>query len=655
MEGSKRAALGLAICVFALVTSSAAAQSLTSQDAATYAAAFQAAQAGDWAGARATAAQAGDPVLVPVIIGRDLERRDGGHSFAVIADFIRQHPVWPTTDSLRRRAERAIAGGTSAGDLVAWFERYPPLTASGVIAYAGALSDQGRGQEAAALVRGRWSDMELSQRQQETLLSRFGNAFTAADHIARLDSVLWAGRDDEARRMFALVDAGHRALADARIRLANRSSGVDTAVAAVPASLQNDEGLIYERLRWRRRADLTARAIELLPSQPAASAHARAWWTERHILARRLFEARDYAGAYNIASAHGQTEGFPRSQAEWFSGWLALRFLGRPEAAFGHFQQLYNNVATPISLARGAYWSGRAREAAGDAAGANQWYQTAARYNTAFYGQLAAGRLGIPTFTAFPPEPAVSTQTAAAFAAEEPVQIARALAQIDEGTWADRFLLTLADETEDPQRLTLIGGLALELGRYWAAVRTGKKAARLGITLASASYPLISLSSADTRLEQAMALAIIRQESEFRQGAVSPAGARGLMQLMPQTAQAVAGQLGLAHSTGMLTSNPGHNIRLGSTYLADTIARFGGSYVLASAGYNAGPGRVNRWLGELGDPRSRDLDGFIDWMESIPIYETRNYAQRVMEALQVYRHRLGEPPAVGVLERDLNR
>jgi len=639
------------------MSSRAPAQELSATDRAVYASAFALAETGAWGAARTAAAQAGDPLLGKVLLWRDLQRADGTASFAEIARFIEANPDWPGLTQLRLQAERTMPQALPPADVAAWFDRYAPQTFDAVMRYVSALDARGRRDDADRLARERWPGIALTESQQQRFLARFGQALTGADHWNRLDGLIWGGRLDEARRMLGLVPADRRALANARILLAARENGVDAAIQVVPAALQDDEGLLWERLRWRRYYDRNDGAIELLARQPAEVSRPDDWWRERHIIVRRLIEERDYARAYAVAAGHVQTEGFPLAQAEWVSGWLALRFLDRPADALRHFQRLYQNVATPISLARGAYWSGRASAALGDAAAAERWYREAAAHTTVFYGQLAAGELGLPTITALPPDAQADEGARAEYAGRELVRIARQLSQLGLADAADPFLIRLMLDTETAQGYALLTDLAYAVDRPDIAVAASRRAVYDDVVFGEDAYPVVAMPTADVRPEQALLHALIRQESGFDRDAVSSAGARGLMQLMPATAETVAGGLGIEHSTGRLTVDPLHNIRLGSTYLAQRLERFGGSYVAAVAAYNAGSARVDRWLAERGDPRGGRLELYrvIDWIEGIPIYETRNYVQRVLENVQVYRLRLGDPPGVGALERDLLR
>lgn len=652
------ASVAIAVSIFAgSPADDARAQGLSAGDRALYASAFALGETGAWGAARTAAATAGDPLLSKVLTWRWLQDQDGGASFAEIARFIDENPDWPGLSQLRLQAERAMPVGLPASEIAAWYDRYEAQTFDAVMAHVSALDALGRRGDAAAIARERWPDIFLTGTQQDRFLARFRGELSEEDHWRRLDGLIWAGRLDEARRMLGLVSSGRRAVANARIMLAARENGVDAAIQAVPASLQDDEGLLWERLRWRRYYDRNDGAIEILARQPATVSQPEDWWRERHIIARRLLEDRDFGRAYAVASGHIQAEGFPLAQAEWLSGWLALRYLNRPADALTHFQRLYQNVGTPISLARGAYWSGRANAALGNAAEAQRWYRIAADYGTVFYGQLAAGELGLPSLTALPPDMRADAAAWSSYAGRELVRIAQQLSQLGLADEADPFLIRLMLDTETPEGYALLTNLAYEIDRVDIAVAASRRSLYDDVVFGESAYPVVDMPTADGRPERALLHALIRQESGFDRDAVSRAGARGLMQLMPATAETVAGGLGVPHSTGRLTTDPGHNIRLGSTYLAQRLDRFGGSYVAAIAAYNAGSGRVDRWLVERGDPRAGRLDLYavIDWIEGIPIYETRNYVQRVMENVQVYRLRLGEPPGVGALERDLRR
>jgi soluble lytic murein transglycosylase len=366
-------------------------------------------------------------------------------------------------------------------------------------------------------------------------------------------------------------------------------------------------------------------------------------------------ERGDFNLAYRIVKDHGQTSGVGLADAEFLAGFLALRFLDMPSEAFNHFHKLYRSVSSPISKARGAYWSGRAADALGQKEQAREWFQTASEFGTTFYGQLAAKHLGGRGHIDLPAEPRVSKAEATAFERRDVVRAARMLSEIlgSNDSRVTAFVRRISLDAKAPSEYTLAARLAREVGRRDLAVAAAKDAAQENIFLVEAGYPMIKTDVGNPEL--ALIHAIIRQESTFNTNVVSSAGARGLMQLMPGTAQLVATRLGIKkHQQGRLISDPDYNVRLGAAYLDEMIERFNGSYVLAIASYNAGPSRTRQWIETFGDPRTGSVD-VVDWIELIPISETRNYVQRVMEAMLVYRARIHGDKAELNLDRELRR
>jgi soluble lytic murein transglycosylase len=633
----------------------AAADVLGEGDLAIYRSAFKAAEAGRWPEANAIASQAGEKLPAKAIQWLDMARGDTDAGFEAISSFIQRNPDWPNLNALRRSAEMAMPLWMPDGDAKAWFTKYPPLTGGGVLRFATVLLNDGKTKEATELVRERWVSGGFGATEEQDLRARFGELLRARDHVARLDRLVWDNEESAARRMFGLVDSGHQALAEARLFLANmRKGNADTLLNKVPPSLRSDPGLLYERARWRRRKDMDDGALEILMNRPADMGRPAAWWAEMHILARRSIEKGAYSEAYRIARNHGQKEGQALSQAEFLSGWLALRFLNKPQEALKHFERLYSAVSAPISLSRGAYWVGRAAEDLKQQDQARKWYGLAAEHVTTFYGQLAQQRLHDGKAGVIPADPKVAEDAVAAFNARELPRLARMLNRID--PVADRegiFVRRLGSNAKTAEEYALVARLAREISRPDLAVSVAKQAVQDGFTLANAGYPVVEMPNLGW-LEPALVHSLIRQESTFNGNAVSSAGARGLMQLMPGTAKQVAGQLGMQHTNGRLTSDPDYNIALGSAYMRELLDRFNGSYVLAIASYNAGPGRVREWLQTNGDPRAEGTD-VVDWIELIPIYETRNYVQRVMEAVHVYRNRMSGGGAKLLLEEDLRR
>lgn len=623
----------LALLVCAVFVTPAAAQALSDADRAVYRTAFARASASDWSGARAAAAQASDPTLAEVVLWLQLQDTSRTQDYVQIVSFIVSNPGWPRLDDLRRRAEEAIPEELPAPDVIAYFDVYPPLSGTGTLRYLDALAALGRTEALQAAVLDAWNNRDFKASDEKAFLERYARLIPASLAWTRLDRLLWDGNTTAAQRILPLVDAGHQALARARIVLRTGAPGVDGAVSQVPAALASDPGLLYERLRWRRQHGNDAGMAELLAQAPQNVPYANLWAEERLILARRLIEAGQDAAAYRILADHYDRSGAIYHEVEWLAGWIALRKLGNATAALDHFMTFYSEVSYPISRARGAYWAGRAAEALGDTNIAASWYDLAADNGQTFYGQLGAAKLGIEPRLPDAPQP--DPGEIAAFAADELTTIVRQLAEIGEEHLVRVFLTRMTDATNSGPRHQLIGQLALVLGRPDLAVMVSKRAIQAGTVLVTAGYPMIALPE-PMPIDPALAYAIIRQESQFDSRAVSPAGARGLMQLMPATADEVAGKLGLSNSSDKLTSDPLHNMRLGSTYLAQMIQGQGGSYVRAVAAYNAGPGRVRQWVAAMGDPHDPSID-IVDWIEEIPFSETRNYVQRVLEGMEVYR------------------
>ena len=420
-------------------------------------------------------------------------------------------------------------------------------------------------------------------------------------------------------------------------------------LAALPNARRDEPGLMLDRARWLRRADRTADALALWQRAGEAAQSAvppdqlGAWWTERNVLARRLLRDGNAAGAYTLAAQHGQIAPEQALDAEFLAGFIALRKLNDPAAAARHFATLADLSKSAITQGRAHYWLGRAAAAAGK--DPRPEYELAAAWPTTFYGQFAALALGddaagLARRIMALHDPAYTRDRVLRFTDREVVRAAAMLVAWGDPYRARAFLLRMDELAPDPSDRALTARLALRVGLPDMAVFIARRMGRDGLALPEAGWPIAAEPPADS-VDPAVSLGVIRQESSFDIGAVSPSGARGLMQLMPFTAQAVAKQVGVATSLVSLTADPAHNMRLGATYLQQMLERFDNSLPLAVAAYNAGPHRVDQWLPENGDPRVGPVD-MLDWIELIPFNETRNYVQRVLENVVIYRARRGE-------------
>jgi soluble lytic murein transglycosylase len=618
------------------------------------ASAMRAVEAGRYDEARALALRCQSEIPLKLVTWLWLQRPGNGASFEEIAGFADAHADWPARDTLLRRAEEALAREPTVPDarVVAWFADHEATTGEGRIRKAEALIRLGQVQPGNEALRNAWITGNFSVPDEAALLRRYDGAFSLDDHKARLDRLLWERQVEPARRMLAKNDGDTRKLAEARLALILRAPHLDAIVAAVPPALQNDPGLVYERLRYSRDKGSPEALESVLLASPMDSAHAEKWWAERYVRARTALAEGRSRDAYRLASSHGPLDNRSMVEAEWFSGWIALRRLADASTAAKHFLTAYDIARFPVSKARAAYWIARSAEVMGDSQRADEWYAEAARNPATYYGQLALSRNGATVSLDLPRDPEPTAAQVKSFEQRPLIRATRALAELNETDRLRAFILRLQEQAEQPEEHQMVVRLALALARPDLGVAAAKRAAQRGVLLVDGGYPVIDALAAQPNPEPAAILALSRQESEFNQYAVSPAGARGLMQLMPATAKEVARNLQLGYEPAWLTSNPGYNAKLGSHYLAQMLNNWDGSYALALASYNAGEARARKWIKDFGDPRQATVD-VIDWVELIPFSETRNYVQRVTESLQVYRHRLAPGRSSVQLEADL--
>jgi soluble lytic murein transglycosylase len=622
-----------------------------------------AAESGDWGGLAALRDNATDPLVRRMLQWRWAASTDAPLYFSDISQALSELQGWPGRTTMRTRAEQAIFDSSlPAAERVAFLRQdNGPITGDGRIALAMALRDSGQRSEANEIARAAWRDDALSSAVEDRALQEFSGAFSNEDHAARVMGLLWRDQRTAAQRLMSRLSPADSALAQARIAVqARQRRGLQAAIDAVPGSRADDPGLLFDRAVYRRRTDQPIDAMQMAaridPRQAPVAARDEIF-RERRLYVPRALRAGNPQLAYNLVSNHGLTSGESFADAEWMSGWLSLRFLGQPQRAREHFAHLSENVSSPVSLSRALYWRAEAERAVGNTGEAERLLNQAAQYNFTYYGQLAATRGNRTATLALPETARVSNEVRARFEARELVRALRLMAETGAQRDFESIAFYLDDTLDDPQEIELLSQIAREQSYNRIALRNGKAGLFRNVVATNAAYPLIELpSSVQTRgrPEPAFVLAIIRQESEFEPAVVSHANAHGLMQLIPSTARMQAQREGMTFQRAALTTDPQYNMTLGSAHLADLVDEWGGSYVLAVASYNAGSHNARQWIGDWGDPRSSSVD-VVDWIELIPFSETRNYVQRVMENLQVYRYRLANEPVHIQLERDLQR
>ena len=637
----------LAAALLALSTASALAE-----DAAQISRALAAASMRDWPAAEAEAARSG-PMALDLILWQRL--RAGQGTWPEYRDFAARHGDWPGLALFYKRGDAVLRADLPPAEVIGWFGARRPDTLNGALALIAALQATDPAAAKAEIARF-WTEVALNKAEADIFVAAYG-ADIAGLHDARLARLLDLGEWQAAQVALPLATPAGQALGKARLALQSGQPGVDKLILSLPAEQQQDAGLALDRFRWRVWAKMPELARDLMLERSTSLDALRdpaAWAGKRADYARLALRQGDWALAEKLAAAHFMPPGSDEFiDLEWLAGYAALRG-GAPDRALVRFKALEAGVTSPISVSRALYWQGRALEAQGNAAQADAAYRRAADYKSAWYGQLAGEKLGQPlNFATLGGQRAGGSlpEWRGSSLRENPVwQAGVWLIAAGEPDQGQRFLLHLS-ETATPEDIGRMARMMLDMRLPWHALRLAKAAAAKGAVYPDAYFPLTGLETDDLDLPPELVMAIARRESEFNHTVSSHAGALGLMQVMPDTARSMARKIGEPFDQRRLTRDAAYNARLGAAYLAGLRERFGPSIALVAAGYNAGPGRSARWLGEFGDLRG-EVDP-VDWVEMIPFDETRNYVMRVAEALPVYRARIQGRPVPLVPTWDL--
>jgi soluble lytic murein transglycosylase len=597
-----------------------------------------------------------DPVARKLAEWIILRSDDNGASVERYRAFLTDNPGWPSQTFLRRRGEAALWDDHRDDATVwAWFANDSPLSAKGRFSLARAMIARGDRANAERLVREAWRNDSMSDDTESTALDLFGALLTPGDQKARMDLMLYGSEQDAALRAAKRLGGGQVVLAKARMAAYRKASNTKALLDAVPRDLQGDPGYIFSKIQLLRREEKFAEAAQLMlsaPKDPARLYNLDEWWIERRLLSRKMLDVGEHRTAYLIArDAALPSRDIYKTEQEFTAGWIALRFLNDPATAAQHFARIGVGSVNPTTLARAGYWQGRAAEALGHAQEARAAFTAAAEQSTSYYGQLARAKLGLPQIE-------LNGAPAARGRGIERLEIVRAVAllyQLDEGDIAIPIFGDMGDNG-DPDLLVGLGELASRNGDARGMLLFGKAALNRGLPFDFYAYPVNGIppfKSIGPDVEQSIIFSIARQESAFNPAVVSPANAYGLMQVTPEAGRYVCKKYGASFDLGRLKSDPVYNAALGAAELGGLIEDYRGSYIMTFAAYNAGRGSVKKWIDRYGDPRDPKVDA-IDWVEQIPFAETRNYVQRIMENLQVYRARFGGGTQLQI-EADLHR
>ena len=603
-----------------------------------------------WSSALNLSKKAKDKSIHNFIQWRHLLTKGNKASFYDYMNFIEKNQDYPRIGRVKYLAEHKLSTDKiSPKKIINWFGSSEPLSGYGKLILGESLVLVGDQQKGIELIKDGWINAQLSKSELRFFRKKFKKYLSAEDYIKRADYLAWNNKYWDLKRLLRYLPKDYELLYNARQLLMSKSYGVDNAISKVATRFKNDAGLNYDRLKWRRKRGRVDSSVEILlkiKNTEDYLVRPDKWWTEREIISRSLIYKKKYELAYKIASNHALTDGPEFAAAEWMSGWIALSFLNDPLLAKDHFENFYNNVGYPISVARGAYWLGRTYKKLNYEELSVKWFTEAANYLTTYYGQLAFMEINPGKKFELSKDIEVEKDYRKTFFKKDIVKLIYLLDELDEDKYAKFMLRHLANENIENGSEILAAELATNIDRYDFAIQISKIASYEKRFHNKYNYPIIStpkLINGRKIPDSAFILSIIRQESEFDLSANSHAGAKGLMQLMPYTAKLVAKQAKLPYSRSRLTTDAEYNINLGSHYIAGLILEYDGAYPFAIAAYNAGPKRVRYWKKINKNPQKNQVD-YIDWIELIKFKETRNYVQRVLENYNVYRYILEQKP-----------
>ena len=605
--------------------------------------AINAMQKGNWPNALSLAKKTRNNDIYSFIQWRNLLTNRNNASYYDYQQFIDKNPDYPRIGRIKYLSEHKLSTEkVSPKKIIKKFSEEEPLSGFGEMILGESYIINGESAKGINLIKKGFEKAELSKSDLRFFRKKYKKYLNSEDYIKRAKYLAWENKYWDLKRMLRYLPKEEQLLYTARQLLMSKSYGVDNAIAKVPDRLKNDSGLNYDRLKWRRKRGRVDSSLEILlkvPNNKIYLVRPEKWWKEREIIGRSLIYKKKYELAYKIVSKHSMVEGPEYAAAEWMSGWIALSFLNDPILAVEHFDNFYNNVGYPISLARGAYWLGRSYEKMGSKDLQNKWYQEASKYLTTYYGQLAFLKINPEKTFELDLEQVVDKDYKKKFENKGLVKVIYLLNELNKDKYTKHILRHLALDDIEKGSEILAAELATNISRYDFAIQIAKIASYEKRFLNNYNYPIIGtpkIINGRKIPETPFILSIIRQESEFDMKANSSAGARGLMQLMTYTAKLVAKQAKLPYSKSRLTTDPEYNINLGSHYIAGLILEYDGSYPFAIAAYNAGPKRVKYWKRLNKNPQKNQID-YVDWIELIKFKETRNYVQRVLENYNVYR------------------
>lgn len=566
-------------------------------------------------------------------------------------DFLSQDLIWPNQSLFKVRVESNLSHKLSNDDIHFWFIKNPPKTRSGLDLFVKILLKKNDTEKIKKIVQDYWIKHNFKRKEQKSFLKKYRKYLSFKSHQQRADRLLWENKKRQAQRMLQFLGKDYKKVVQARLKLSGRHKNVQSDVNRIPGKYLQDEGVLYDRLKWRRHKKLYDGAIQILLNPPSAILHDKKWWKERDFFIRHYIAKKNYKLAYKLVNSHRQKKGLGLAEAEFLGGWLSLRYLNDAEQALGHFSKFFQSVKTPISKAKAAYWIARTYKQKDNKKEAENWYHISSQWPTTFYGQLSSYSLDSQKPLEFKSNVSFSLEELKQYRKKSFVQILYMLSKINEKKLFDKFYYHLLNSIKSSHEYEMLATIVQELNRKDLVVWTSRIASLNHVFLLKHGYPILDDNYFVEGTNTYLVHGLIRQESGFNQHAVSRAGALGYMQLMPKTARYLSKKLKIPFRKSKITDKE-YNLKLGSYYIKRQIDRNKGSLILALISYNAGPSRVDHWISKFGDPRQSSVD-VIDWIEKVPFSETRGYIHRVLENAQIYKFIMGNEPTGNDLYLDL--
>lgn len=610
-----------------------------------------------WQEAYSAASKVKDPVLLEAVKWYKVIKDPSNETFKSLSKLYTNTQRWPDSAIIKMRVEESIDITMPSQEILDWFNKHPSGTSSGSKVYLEAMFNKyGTCEDVIKLAKSTWQTSNFSLQEEKIFINRFGDYITENEHYQKIDRLYWIERYDEANRnLFRLTKQDQKIFKTREALLKNRSNAISM-MGTLSHKEQKNPGLIYAKLIWhesKKNQDHLYNLMEHIPSDPPFYSK---WWEFKRRQISTLLEEKQYKKAYKLTSNHKHTHAAKYSDAEWLSGWIALRFLNKPELATQHFKKMYKVVKLPISLSRAEYWLGRSLEAEGKKDEANKWYELASMHSSTFYGQLSLLKINKSGKFQFENLEKITDKDYVSYKKNNFAKLAFIFSFHNNYNLSRQFVAKAIENAKSKGEIFLIANLGMKIKKYDLAIEAAKNASYKMVSIPNISYPTVALHH-ESDVEKALVHALIRQESMFNPRAESSAGALGLMQIMPATGKMLASSMKSGFDIKKLKHDFKYNIKLGVHYLEKLLSNNKGSYILTAASYNAGEHNVKKWIKRFGDPRSmNNVEDVVDWIELIPFYETRNYVQRILESTQIYRGILDKSPHhIIKIEHDIRR